>query len=88
MPNYRFDPELASEMSWSECVLAASQENSIIDNERETFWCCADCEVVLTVINHEQLDDTAQEFLDKGWRYRRVLDDMDAVCPKCRTSRT
>ena len=81
MSKRKFDPELASEMTWSECVLVASEDTNRPD---ATTWVCG-CGQVMHIKNQEQLNDTAQIFLDAGWRYRRTSDGMDAVCPNCRS---
>jgi hypothetical protein len=83
MAKQKFNPELASEMEWSECILAAS----IVSKDKErTAWECSGCNVALIIVNHENLTDTAQEFLDRGWRYRRTRVGLDAVCPSCKNS--
>jgi hypothetical protein len=85
MSKQRFDPELASEMEWPECVLAASLKTNVTDDERSTTWMCVDCEKELVLWNQFLLADTAQQFLDQGWRYRRTQTGMDAICIDCRS---
>jgi hypothetical protein len=90
MVKQKFDPELASEMEWSECVLAASIVNEeSVDEPGTTTWFCGVCDNnVLILPDRDELAQLAQEFLDHGWRYRRTKkgNTMDAVCPNCRNS--
>ncbi|MFN6965223.1 MAG: hypothetical protein ACK4S4_15865 [Pyrinomonadaceae bacterium] len=87
MPDTKFDPELASEMEWSECVLAASVSDGEY-NGHVTRWICGACRMaVLTLSNRYSLVDTAQDYLDRGWRYRRTSTGIDAVCPHCTKQR-
>lgn len=77
----RFNPDLASEMEWSECVLAAAEKDD--DDKDWSTWKCVSCIAELSIINSEYLTDTAQEYLDEGWRYRRTRTGLDAVCSTC-----
>ena len=77
----KFNPELASEMEWSECVLSAALKDDEFPGY--TTWVCVSCGNELLLRNFEYLTDTAQAYLDEGWRYRRTRTGLDAVCSTC-----
>lgn len=71
----QFNPELASEMTWDECVACCLTKTLIAR--------CADCAETRD-FGTAEYDLAAESFIAAGWRYRRTKTDFEAVCPGCR----
>lgn len=91
----KLNPDLVGEMTWPECVFAAStsKTKTVVkdpdgDDERiERFatWDCSACSASLTLDLVDDIKIDAQTYLDKGWGYVRTREAFLAKCKNCRS---
>ncbi len=76
----KIDLNLVSEMTWSECVLAAAKHRT----NTITTWICSLCGTTLSHYHTGDNETDANRCLDEGWVYVRVKKGFEARCKGCR----